>query len=198
MYFQRRCGMKKICLFLLFLLITSCSTIDTLEEIGVDNKRCIGIRRFKVLQAVYHNTGLAFECFTPDCSDAYRNNLDFILGDKVSEDLYDGMIYEVPTDKCAVRDGVFKYETKDGLQKTVSKIVFEYKNDYQSEEEHQKRIYKAKEDIASICINRYEDENLPKDEKYCTCYANSYVNNSGDAQSIKKECGKLPDFLPHN
>ena len=85
--------MKKICLFLLFLLITSCSTIDTLEEIGVDNKRCIGIRRFKVLQAVYHNTGLAFECFTPDCSDAYRNNLDFILGDKVSEDLYDGMIY---------------------------------------------------------------------------------------------------------
>ena len=78
--------MKKIYLLLIFLL-TSCSTVDSLSEIGVDNKSCIGVRRFKVLQAIHHNAGLAFECFTPDCSDAYSNNLNFILGDKVSEDL---------------------------------------------------------------------------------------------------------------
>lgn len=189
--------MKKFCLFLMF-IITFCTTVDALAEIGFDNKKCIEVRRFKVLQAVYHNTGLAFECFTHDCSDAYRNNLDFILGDKVSEDLYDNMIYEVPADKCAVRDGVFRYETKDGSLKTVSRIVFEYKNDYQSEEEHQKRIYEAKENIASMCLNWYEDENLPKNEKYCTCFANSYVNNNGDFQTVKKECGKWLDFLPYN
>lgn len=189
--------MKNIYL-LLILLLTSCSTIDSLSEIGVDNENCIGVRRFKVLQAIHHNTGLAFECFTPDCSDAYSNNVNFIFGDKVSEDLYDGMIYEVPADKCAVRNGVYKYQNKEGTQKTVSQIVFEYKNNYQSEEEHQNRISEAKENIYALCINSYEDEELPQDEKYCSCYGSSYIDNGGDAKAIKKECGKLPKFLPSN
>lgn len=187
--------MKKIYLLLIFLL-TSCSTIDSLSEIGVDNKNCIGVRRFKVLQAIHHNAGLAFECFTLDCSDAYSNNLNFILGDKISEDLYDGMIYDVPTEKCAVRNGVYKYQNKEGTQKTVSQIVFEYKNDCQSEEERQSRIYEAKENIYALCMNLYEDEELPQDEKYCSCYGSSYIDNSGNANAVKKECGKLPKFLP--
>ena len=120
--------MKKLILAFTVLL-TSCTITDSFKEVNIDNENCIGVRRFKVLQAIYHNTGLAYECFTPDCSDYYHNNLDFILGDKVSEDLYDGMIYEVPTDKCAIRSGVYKYETKNGDMKTVSQIVFEYKND---------------------------------------------------------------------
>ena len=108
------------------------------------------------------------------------------------------MIYEVPEEKCAVRNGVYKYETKGGMQKTVSQVIFLYKNDYQSEEEHQNRVSKAKENIYSLCINIYEDEKLPKDEKYCICYGNSYIDNSGDAKAIKKDCGKLPKFLPSN
>lgn len=187
--------MKRIYLFLILSLM-SCSTIDSLSEIGVDNENCIGVRKFKVLQALHHNAGLAFECFTSDCSDAYSNNIDFILGDKVGEDLYDGMIYNVPTEKCAVRKGVYKYENKEGVQKTVSQIVFEYKNDYKSEEEHQNRVYEAKENIYFLCMNSFEDEKLQGDEKYCTCYGSSYINNGGNANAIKKECGKLPKFLP--
>ena len=188
--------MKKLILAFTVLL-TSCAITDSFKEVNIDNENCIGVRRFKVLQAIYHNTGLAYECFTPDCSDYYHNNLDFILGDKVSEDLYDGMIYEVPTDKCAVRKGVYKYENKEGTMKTVSQIIFEYKNNYKSEEERQNRIYEAKENIYSLCMNSYEDEKLQKDEKYCTCYGSSYIDNSGDAKAIKKECGKLPKFLSH-
>lgn len=180
------------------LILSACSTLDVIKEPEYDNKNCINIRKFKVLQAISHNVGLAFECFDFDCSDAYQNNLDLIYGDKVSEDLYDGMIYEVPEEKCAVRDGVYKYENKEGMQKTVSQVVFQYKNDYQSEEEHQNRVSKAKENIYSLCINIYEEEKLPKDEKYCICYGNSYIDNSGDAKAIKKDCGKLPKFLPSN
>lgn len=189
--------MKKVLLSFVILLV-GCAVTDALLETNVDNESCIGVRRFKVLQAIHHNTGLAYECFTPDCSDYYHNNLDFILGDKIGEDLYDDMIYEVPTDKCAVRKGVYKYEAKSGVMKTVSQIVFEYKNDSKSEEERLNRIHKAKEEIYSLCLQVFEDENVKKDEKYCECYGSSYIDNSGDAKAIQKECGKLPKFLPSN
>lgn len=193
--------MKKFYLFLT-LLITACSFMDSLSEFGVDNKNCIGVRRFKVLQAIDHNTGLAFECFTPDCSDAYNNNLDLIFGDNVNEDLYDGMVYEVPSDKCAVRKGVYRYVNTQETPKTVSQIIFEYKNDYKSEEEHQERINKAKEDIYSFlysfCMNSFEDRKLQTDEEYCKCYGSSFIDNNGDEKAVKKECGKLPKFLSSN
>ena len=188
--------MKKLFLYSLFLVLSACAITDSLTELNVDNKNCIGVRRFKVLQAIHHNAGLAFECYTPDCSDAYSNNIDFILGDKVGEDLYDGMIYEVPSDKCGVRKGVYKYENKEGTQKTVSQVVFEYKNDYKSETEHQNRINEAKENIYSLCMNSFKDEKLQEDKIYCMCYGNSYIDNDGDAKAIKKVCGKLPKFLP--
>lgn len=187
--------MKKLILPFVILL-SGCTITDSLFKTKVDNENCIDVRSFKVLQATYHNMGLAFECSTLDCSDYYfTNNLDFIVGDKIGEDLYDGMIYEVPTDKCAVRNGVYKYETKEGNMKTVSQINFEYKNDYKSEEERQNRISQAKENLYSLCLIHFELENVKKDEKYCACYANSYVNNDGDAKAIKKDCGKLPKFL---
>ena len=186
--------MKKFYLFLT-LLITACSFMDSLSEFGVDNKNCIGVRRFKVLQAIDQNAGLAFECFTPDCSDAYNNNLDLIFGDNVNEDLYDGMVYEVPSDKCAVRKGVYRYVNTQETPKTVSQIIFEYKNDYKSEEERQERIYKAKENIFVLCKSSFEIKKLKTDEEFCKCYGSSFIDNNGDFKAIKKECGKLPDFL---
>ncbi len=188
--------MKNI-IYIVCFLLTSCSITDSLTEVNIDNKDCIGVRRFKVLQAIYHNTGLAYECFTPDCSDYYHNNLDFVLADKIGDDWYDGMIYEVPNDKCAVRKGVYKYKNKEGTMKTVSQIIFEYKNDYKSEEEHQNRIYEAKENIYSLCLLTFEDEKVKIDENYCECYGSSYIDNNGDAKAIQKECGKLPKILSH-
>lgn len=181
--------MKKIYLLLIF-IITACST----AELGADNQNCLGIRKFKVLQALYHNAALAYECNTFDCSSYYNNNLDMILGDDVNEDLYDGMIYKVPTDKCAVRDGVYRYKNKQGDTKTVSQIVFEYKNNPATEKEQQYRYYKAKENIFYICMRDFENEKI-ENEKYCTCFAKSYFNNHGDRKAIKKECKKLPKFM---
>lgn len=187
--------MKKLVLAFVILL-AGCAITDSLLKTKIDNENCIDVRSFKVIQAVYHNMGLAFECSNPDCSDFYyNNNVDFIVGDKVGEDLYDGMIYKVPTDKCAVRNGVYRYENKEGVMKTVSQINFEYKNDYKSEEERQNRIYEAKENMYSICLIRFELENIKQDEQYCTCYADSYINNDGDVKAIKQDCGKLPKFL---
>lgn len=188
--------MKKLVLAFVILL-AGCVITDSLLETKADNENCIDVRSFKVLQAVYHSMGLAFECSTPDCSDFYyNNNVDFIIGDKIGEDLYDGMIYKVPNDKCAVRNGVYRYENKEGLMKTVSNIVFEYKNDCKSEKECQNRAYEAKENLYFLCLMHFELENIKQDEQYCTCYADSYTDNDGDAKAIKQDCGKLPKFLP--
>lgn len=186
--------MKKLVL-VFTILLANCAITDSFKEVNIDNENCIGVRRFKVLQAIDHNTGLAYECFTPDCSDYYYNNLDFILGDKVSEDLYDGMIYEVPTDKCAVRSGVYRYENKQGDMKTVSQVIFQYKNNPSTEEEQQYRADKAKEKLYHICMSDLEDNKQTKDEKYCICFGENYFNSNGDVQIVKKECGKIPDFM---
>lgn len=186
--------MKKIGLFLV-LILSACSITDSLSEFGVDNPNCIGVRNFKVLQALGHNTALAYECDDSDCSWYYNNNLDMILGDNVNEDLYDGMIYSVPTDKCAVRSGVYKYENKQGDMKTVSQVIFQYKNNPSTEEEQKYRTDKAKEDLYHICMRDLEDNKQTKDEKYCICFGEKYFNSNGDAKIIKKECGKLPKFL---
>lgn len=186
--------MKKICLFLA-LILSACSITDSVSEFGVDNQNCIGVRKFKVLQALGHNTALAYECDDSDCSWYYNNNLDMILGDNVNEDLYDGMIYEVPTDKCAVRNGVYKYENKQGDIKTVSQVIFQYKNNPSSEEEQQYRIDKVKENLYHICMRDLEDNKQTKDEKYCICFGENYFNSNGDTQIVKKECGKFPKFL---
>ena len=70
--------MKKLVL-VFTILLANCAITDSFKEVNIDNENCIGVRRFKVLQAIDHNTGLAYECFTPDCSDYYYNNLDFIF-----------------------------------------------------------------------------------------------------------------------
>ena len=118
-----------------------------------------------------------------------------ILGDNVNEDLYDGMVYEVPTDKCAVRSGVYKYENKQGDMKTVSQVVFQYKNNPSTEEEQQYRFDEAKETLYHLCMRDFEDNKQTKDEKYCICFGENYFNTNGDVKIIKKECGKLPKFL---
>lgn len=189
--------MNKFYLFLI-LTLTACSITDSSSEFGSDNPNCIGIRKFKVLQALDHNAALAYECDDSDCSWYYKNNLDMILGDNVNEGLYDGMIYEVPADKCAVRSGVYKYKNKQGDRRTVSQVVFQYKNNPATEEEQQHRLYKAKENLYFICMRDFKDNKQPKDEKYCLCFGESYINSNGDIKTIKEECGKLPNFLTSN
>lgn len=189
--------MKKIFMFLIFIL-SSCTIVDSIREIGVDNKDCIGVRRFKILQVI-EDAALAHECFTSDCSDAYKNTLDLIIKDKV--DYYDDMIYEVPADKCAIRNGVFKYENKEGSIKTVSVIYFGYMNNPKTEEERQQRILESKKIIlkskirlVEICLNDFEGKETQKDIEFCECYADVYIDSNGDKNEVKKTCGKLPKF----
>lgn len=184
--------MKKIFLFLV-LILTACSAVDSLSEFGVDNKDCIGIRRFKILQVIYQGGALAYECHSADCEGYFHNNLDFILD--INTDFYDNMIYEVPSDKCAIRSGVYRYQAKDKNIKTVSQVMFTYKNYPKTEEEHQRRVYEAKEVIYDICMESYKENKLKTDEKYCRCYSNSFLENNGNTETIKNECGKIPDFL---
>lgn len=183
--------MKKIFMLLIFIL-SSCTITDSISEIGVDNKDCIGVRRFKVLQVI-GDSALAYECFTQDCSDYYHNTLDLITKDNV--DYYDDMIYEVAPDKCAVRNGVYKYENKQGTIKTVSVIYFSYMNNAQTEEERQRRILEAKIKLADICLSDFEGKETQKDIEFCECYGDVYIDSDGDKNEVKKKCGKLPQFL---
>ena len=40
------------------LILSACSTLDVIKEPEYDNKDCINIRKFKVLQALSHNNVL--------------------------------------------------------------------------------------------------------------------------------------------
>lgn len=191
--------MKKLLLSALT-FITACSNINLLN----DNANCIDVQEFKVLQAL-NNGALAYECnFSDGCS--VFNQIVF-LDNQRSVDYYDGMIVKAPQEKCAVRDGVYKYTNKENTLKTVPVIKFEYKNYPKDEKEIARRKEEYREDIYLMCLNDFEANKEKRDTVFCKCYSETWIdilsNEELDREqfvnnlnsSVKKNCGKLPKFL---
>ena len=190
--------MKKIyCLIFVFLLF-GCKSPD--------NPNCMNMSRFKVAQ-VLDSGALAYECKHGECSPFNRwVALEMQLG----MDYYDDMIVNVPSDKCAVQDGVYKYQTKDERIKTVPIVDFDYKYEASSEEEVQERIQEKIDTMRlrmeNECQNIIENK---EDRKKCSCFSDVLLeelvsarekndNFKGKEQVIKnieKKCGKLPKEL---
>ena len=109
--------MKKF-IILSALLISACSTL-------VNNENCLQVSKFKVFQTV-DDGALAYECTaTGECS---PENQAVFLEEQNNVEYYDGMIVDAPKGKCAIHNGVYKYENTQGTEKTVPVIRFEYKN----------------------------------------------------------------------
>lgn len=194
--------MKKICLFL-SVLLAGCTSVTVFS----DNKNCVSSREFEVFQALNDGGALAWECtFLYGCS--YQNQPVY-LDWQPNIDYYDGMMVKVPSSKCAVRDGVYKYTNKQDTLKTVPVIKFEYKDAPKSENDILERLDDKHNRMYAACL--YDSKASGKeDPKFCSCYAEQFmkyfmeINFQENAEysndilnkTVKKECGKLPKFLP--
>lgn len=197
---NKRYIMKKI-LVLMATLITGCTTVTIMS----DNKDCIAVREFKVLQAL-NDGALAYECTIWDGCSSF-NQL-YYIENLLDKDYYDGMEVKIPSNKCAVQNGVYRYTNKQDTVKTVPSIRFEFKDNPKTEEDIQERIYDKYKRMYNACVSDFNTEKLGNGDKFCDCYAINFVKYLIDAESsekefskdelnktIKKECGKIPDFL---
>ena len=122
-------------LVLLSLILSGCSqnspmNVPLFQSNTEHNDNCMNMRRFKVLQVLELNHALAHECNTGELC---ALNPVVLLTPMRGVDYYDDMIVTIPTDKCAVQDGTYKYETKDKRIKTVNmNIVLVRKKNMQS------------------------------------------------------------------
>ena len=210
--------MKKL-LLTFSVLLAGCAVV----EITPSNENCIETKQFEVFQAL-EDGALANECvfdwdsLSSKCSPF--NQTVFILNQR-GVSYYDGMKIEAPSGKCAVRDGVYKYISKDDRSRTVPAIRFEYKNEPQSEEEFMGRMAETRLDIYDSCLTELAEEakkNKAKTIKKCQCVADTITdkvinittadNSIQDQQGltaenfakdfmadVEKKCGKLPEHI---
>lgn len=192
--------MRKFIIALTFIL-SGCTSITLFSE----NDNCITVNEFEVLQAL-DNGALAYECTLWDGCSVWNQTV--FLTKQLNVDYYDGMIVKSPKDKCAVIDGVYRYESKDERIRTVPIIRFEYKNPPKSEEEFLERASEFKEIVNDECITTMKSQENKEDKKFCSCYANELKeamvkfhteNEKFNADlvnaKIRKKCGKLPKYL---
>ena len=208
--------MKKF-LILSMLILSGCAEISSMNIISSEdgyeaerNEDCMDMTRFKVLQVLEDNHALAFECNSGKyCS----NNTVVLLTPQDGVDYYDDMIVFLPKQKCAVQDGVYKYETKNKSLKTVPIIRYQYEFSPRSEEEAMQRFHEKMDEMKDDCrmsLTKNKKHNTDANKKKCDCGVDLLANelltvkNGGtstfsDAEALKKDiekqCGKLPiDF----
>lgn len=162
--------MKKLLLLFLF-CITGC-TSSTLFS---DNENCTSMTKFEIFQTLSFGA-LAHECtFDEGCSSF--NQLVF-LANQAGVDYYDGLVVNVPSGKCAVQNGVYRYTTKEDIFKTVPVIQFEHKNNPKNENDFLLQVENTKYNAYYSCLislkHQMEDEKSAKKQiEFCACASNA-------------------------
>lgn len=207
--------MKKISLSVL-LLLSAC--VEMSNPNGLDSKsvaevkreknaKCLDIYKVKVFQVLNDGSALATECKKDFMSETcYGKTVALIVQRKV--DFYDEMIVEPEAEKCFVQDGIYRYETKSGLNKTVPVVTFDYKYKVKTDEEFLKRFSEFTKDFRFICEKNLKQGKAKQDSKKCECIENNMEkmlefkgkeNMSEETflkefqNFIEKKCGKI-DF----
>ncbi len=184
---------------LLAVLLAGCASQSVTETPSlvpytksVDNKYCMSMNRFKIAQ-VLEDGALAYECRKNTCSPfdtwvALRNQRGI--------DYYDDMIIEIPKEKCAVQNGVYKYQTNDDRNKTVPIIVFEYKNNPKSQEEVSQRLDEHIKDSYFSCMEQVrKDKTVKNKEELCQCVSDSIKDSLTKAfQEFLEQGRKIDTF----
>lgn len=123
--------MKKTIFFILLVLLLCCcaeltptanlTTVPKLER----NPDCMSMHRFKVFQTFEDKYALAYECKNDDgvLKDSCLGAV-VLLTPMSGIDFYDDMLVTIPEKKCAVQNGVYRYETRDNFIKTVPRIEY--------------------------------------------------------------------------
>lgn len=170
------------------------------------NENCMEMRQFKVFQVFDGNHALAFE-YNGDSLYAY--NPVVLLTPMRGIDFYDDMLFSLPSEKCAVQDGTYKYETKDKRIKTVPRITYEYAYSTDSEEEKMKRFYEHMDDLRYECklsLTGNKKNNTSANRKKCDCSVDfliedilamkekgTYSSGNDSQKQMEKKCGRLPN-----
>ena len=207
--------MKKYILFT-FLILLGCSQIPSMNVLPTPrehNENCMDMRRFKVFQVFEDSYALADAC-TASYDEDFCIGAVVLLTPQRNVEYYDDMYVSVPSNKCAVQDGVFKYETKNKTYKTVPVIRFDYEFSSSSKEEDLERFYEKMEDVRYECklsVINNKKQNTKANINKCDCVVD-FITNEFMAirdktaaekekfekelpKSIEKKCGKIPDFM---
>lgn len=207
--------MKKTIL-LLALLLCGCteftsSTNFTMTKNLERNPDCMSMSRFKVFQVLEDNYALAIECRSDDYD--YCFGAVVLLTPMSGIDFYDDMFVTVPAKKCAIQDGVYRYETKNNSLKTVPRIKYDYEFAPETDEELNQRLDEKMDELKKECktmVGSNKKSNTVANLKRCDCgvdfLAQELIANNGDIETkykdgedlkkaVEKKCGKLPvDF----
>ena len=210
--------MKKFVLATVLMLFgcAQMSSIDVLPSMGSvkeQNPNCMDMRRFKVFQVFEDSYALANAC-TAEYDENFCIGAVVLLTPQRNIEYYDEMYVSTPDNKCAIQDGVFKYETKNKTHKTVPVIRFDYEFSSSSEEEDLERFYDKMEDVRYECklsVINNKKQNTKANINKCDCVVDfitaEFVNLKDKtaaerekfekefSKKLEKKCGKIPDFM---
>lgn len=198
--------MKKYFLALSFFLV-SC----TMENLTLSNKpkneQCMDMERFKIFQTFPANYALAYSCKGNDGDYCWETVV--LLTPQRGIDYYDGMFVSSPAGKCAVQDGVYRYESKSGLN-TVPRIRWTFKYKPENEDAAVTQLKEYMEDSINECKLIYKSDketNTDENMKKCDCAVkevfkyriqqtdDNEITTKNLLKNVEEKCGKMPDFL---
>ena len=96
-------------------------TIYAQSETTPKTIECADIQKYKISQVIYDGA-LAKACDSDYSDTCY--GLTVFMPTKKDEDFYDDKIITAPKGQCIAYKGVYKYETRSGLNKTVPILIF--------------------------------------------------------------------------
>ncbi len=193
--------------------MSSINVLPSMEPIKEQNSNCMDMRRFKVFQVFEDGYALASAC-TAEYDKNFCIGATVLLTPQRNIEYYDEMYVSAPDNKCAIQDGVFKYETKNKTHKTVPVIRFDYEFSSSSEEENLERFHDKMEDVRYECklsVINNKKQNTKANITKCDCIVDFITNEfialksktEADKEKFEKEfskrlekkCGKIPDFM---
>lgn len=211
--------MKKFILTTTALMLFGCTqmsstnVLPSMDPVKEQNPNCMDMHRFKVFQVFEDSYALASAC-TAKYDENFCIGAVVLLTPQRNIEYYDEMYVSAPDNKCAIQDGVFKYETKNKTYKTVPVIRFDYEFSSSSEEEDLERFHDKMEDVRYECklsVIKDKKQNTKANITKCDCIVDFITNEfialksktDADKEKFEKElskrlekkCGKIPDVM---
>ena len=210
--------MKKFILTIVFMLfgctqMSSMNVLPNVESTREHNPDCMDMRRFKVFQVFEDDYALANAC-TASYDENFCIGAVVLLTPQRNIEYYDDMYVSAPNNKCAIQDGVYKYETKNKTHKTVPVIRFDYEFSSSSEEEDLERFHNTMEDTRYECklsVINNKKQNTKANLNKCDCVVDfittEFMNLKNKtvaekekfekefSKRLEKKCGKIPEFM---
>ena len=196
--------MKKY--FAILFLLSACTEFSDVNDVQVKkvdekpklkNEKCLEFSKVKVFQVL--DTGHALATVCEDNYSKYCNGKVVLLGLERKYEYYDEMMVEPETDKCFKQYGVYRYEAKNGMNKTVPSVRFDYKYYSYTGEEKLYQVSEIAKDHRFLCERYFKQKNR-SDNGICECRGLYLKRELGSSKTIEEinnildnRCGKWPD-----